>query len=77
MSTTFIAFTGIVALSATARVTTELLGKARIPNLPCENPDGSLLAVDTDYFGQKRSAAKPASGAFENIGSAKLKREVW
>jgi alpha-N-arabinofuranosidase len=62
---------------ATTLVTTELLGKAKIPNLRFENPDGSPLVVDTDYFGQKRNAAKPSSGPFENAGSGKLKLEAW
>ena len=46
-------------------MTTELLGKAKIPNLPYENPDGSPLAIDTDYFGKKRDAGNPFPGPFE------------
>ncbi len=62
--------------AATVRVTTELLGKAKISNLSYENPDGSPLVVDTDYFGHERSKAKPSSGPFENPGSGKLKLKV-
>ena len=61
----------------TTRVTTELLGKARIPNLPFENADGSSLVVDTDYFGHQRNELRPSAGPFENPGSGELKLEVW
>lgn len=54
------------------RVTTKLLGKAKIPNLPYENPDGSDLVVDRDYFGQRRNAAKPSAGPFEESAAGKL-----
>ena len=63
--------------AATRRVTTELLGKARVPNLPFENPDGSPVAIDTDYFGQKRSEVSPSAGPFENPGAGQLKLKVW
>ena len=45
--------------AATKLVTTELLGKATVSKLGYENPDGSPLTVDTDYFGAKRNAAAP------------------
>ena len=31
-------------------MTTELLGKAAIPNLPYEQPDGTPIRVNTDYL---------------------------
>jgi alpha-N-arabinofuranosidase len=46
-------------------VTTELLGKARIPDAPFENPDGSPFTIDRDYFGRKRNTAAPNAGPFE------------
>ncbi len=58
-------------------VTTSLLGKAKIPDLPYENPDGSPLTVDTDYAGAKRSASKPTAGPFENPGPGPLELTVW
>lgn len=58
----------------TQRVTTRLLGRARIPGLAYENPDGSPLVLDTDYAGKARDAQKPWPGPFE--GSAKAMR-VW
>jgi len=63
--------------AATARITTALLGQARIPKLPFENPDGSPLVVDTDYSGRPRNAARPSAGPFEAPGSGQLKLTVW
>jgi alpha-N-arabinofuranosidase len=61
----------------TAPVTTALLGKAKVPNLPYENADGSPLSIATDYFGKKRSRANPTPGPFENPGAGRLMLKVW
>jgi len=61
----------------TTLVTTELLGKAKIPDLPYENPDGSPLKVDIDYFGKPRNSANPTPGPFERSGQGTLKLKVW
>lgn len=58
----------------TVSVTTDLLGKARVPRLGYENADGSPLTIDIDYFGKKRNRSKPTAGPFEEPG-AKVK--VW
>ena len=58
-------------------VTTELLGKARIPNLPYEQRDGTPLRVATDYFGKHRNEANPMSGPFENPGTGAFMLKVW
>jgi alpha-N-arabinofuranosidase len=47
-------------------VTTELLGRASVPNLPYEAPDGQPLRLNTDFFGQQRNEANPMPGPFEN-----------
>jgi hypothetical protein len=65
-----------VQKSNTALVTTELLGKAKIPGLPFENPDGSPLKIDTDYFGKRRNEASPTAGPFENPGAGPLTLKV-
>ena len=44
-------------------VTTKLLGKAAIPGLPYEKPDGSPYRIDTDFFGKKRNVANPCPGS--------------
>ncbi|MCX6876834.1 MAG: right-handed parallel beta-helix repeat-containing protein [Verrucomicrobia bacterium] len=62
--------------AATTLVTTDILGKARVPDLPYENPDGSPVRIDTDYFGRKRNPATPTAGPFENPGSGPLSLKV-
>jgi hypothetical protein len=61
----------------TTLVTTKLLGKALIPKLGYENPDGSPLAVDTDYFGKPRNKTHPTPGPFENPGEGPITLKVW
>jgi hypothetical protein len=61
----------------TRLVNTELLGEAKIPGLAYENPDGSPLKVDTDYFGKRRNATSPTAGPFEQPGEGDLRLKVW
>jgi len=56
----------------TPLVTTELLGKAKIPSLPYENADGTPLKVNTDFFGKKRSKTNPTPGPFEKPGTGAI-----
>ena len=58
-------------------VTTDLLGKARIPGLAYENADGSPVTIATDFLGKTRNPANPSPGPFENPGSEKLTLKVW
>ena len=58
-------------------VTTKLLGRAKVPDLPYEQPDGSPLKIDTDYLGKKRPDKNPTPGPFENPGQGKLVLKVW
>jgi hypothetical protein len=58
-------------------VTTELLGKAIIPDQKFETFDGSPIAIDRDYFGKKRNTRNPAPGPFEKIKSGKVRIKVW
>jgi hypothetical protein len=60
-----------------AVVTTELLGKAKIPNSPFEQRDGTRYRLDTDYFGKKRNANNPAPGPFEFAGEKTIRFKVW
>jgi alpha-N-arabinofuranosidase len=57
-------------------VTSELLGKATIPNLPYERPDGTPIRVNTDYFGNERNEANPTPGPFENPGQGALRLKI-
>jgi alpha-N-arabinofuranosidase len=63
--------------ASTRTVTTELLGKAKIPGLPFENADGTPIRVDADYSGAARSSGKPTAGPFERPGLGGLKLKVW
>jgi hypothetical protein len=56
-------------------VNTAMLGKARIPQQRFENPDGSPLQIDHDYFGNVRSTAAPNAGPFENNNGSTI--IVW
>jgi alpha-N-arabinofuranosidase len=61
----------------TTRVTTSLLGKARVAGLAYENTDGSPVVIDSDYFGKKREESNSCAGPFENPGQGELKLKVW
>ncbi|MCX6897318.1 MAG: right-handed parallel beta-helix repeat-containing protein [Verrucomicrobia bacterium] len=63
--------------ATTKLVTTELLGKAKIPDVRYVNPNGSPLKVDGDYFGKRRSKTSPTAGPFENPGAGQLKLKMW
>lgn len=58
-------------------VTTDLLGKAAIPNLPYENPGGTPLSIKTDYFGEARNKANPSPGPFERFDQGRGGLKVW
>ncbi len=46
-------------------VTTALLGKAAVANLPYEQADATAYQLNGDYFGVARNAANPYPGPFE------------
>lgn len=58
-------------------VTTELLGKAVIPNLPYENRDGSELRIAVDYVGNKRNETNPFPGPIEISENGREPLRVW
>jgi alpha-N-arabinofuranosidase len=58
-------------------VTTKVLGKAKISAAAFENPNGSWLRIDTDYFGRKRYEANPFPGPFELPGGGRHIVKVW
>ena len=63
--------------SETQTVTTKLLGKSHVTNLPYVDFDGQPLRLDTDYFGKRRDPKHPTPGPFENPGRGRLKLKVW
>ena len=58
-------------------VTTELLGKAKTPNLPYLNYDGARLTIDVDYFGEKRNTRNPSAGPFDESKEGSQTITVW
>ena len=51
--------------SARRLVTTELLGETVVSDAVYDNPDGTPLKIDTDYFGKPRAPSDPTPGPFE------------
>jgi alpha-N-arabinofuranosidase len=53
-------------------VTTELLGKATIPDLRFEHSDGTPIRIDTDFSGRTRDPHNPFPGPFEHPAGGTL-----
>ena len=66
-------FTPALQRVKTKLVTTALLGKAKVPNLPFVAPDGTPLRIDADFFGRPRNPDKPTPGPFENPAAGPIK----
>ena len=58
-------------------VTTETLGRARVPNMNFENVDGSPITIDTDYLGKARNKSNPTPGPFVKLKKGKQLINVW
>jgi len=58
-------------------VSTELLGKAMIPNQRFENPDGTEITIDADYFGKQRNLENPFPGPFRFESKDLIRLKVW
>lgn len=69
-------FGGRLAEVNTVTVTTDFLSTAFEPELPYENPDGTPLCIENDFFGRPRPAGKMTVGPFEGIGSGPQKIKV-
>ncbi|MHC4248756.1 MAG: malectin domain-containing carbohydrate-binding protein [Planctomycetota bacterium] len=65
-----------VAKQKRALVTTNILGKAQIPNARFEQPDGTPYRLDTDYSGRMRDTANPAPGSFRFSGERRIRIKV-
>ncbi|MGC9329945.1 MAG: right-handed parallel beta-helix repeat-containing protein, partial [Candidatus Hinthialibacter sp.] len=72
-----ISLNGDLNQADTDLVTTDRLGKARIPKLGYENADGSPIVIDMDYFGEKRDKNAPMPGPFEHTNQGRVKFQVW
>ena len=58
-------------------ITTDLLGRAIIPDLPFEAADGGPVRIDRDYFGRLRDPANLFPGPFETIENKPQRIKVW
>jgi len=58
-------------------ITSEILGHAKMPNAAFENPDGTPLKIDSDYFGEARSPNRVSAGPFEGILTGRNSIVVW
>jgi len=58
-------------------ITTEILGKARIPKARFDNPDGTALTIDRDYSGKVRTLQNNFAGPFVDLKGNQLTIKVW
>ena len=58
-------------------VTSQLLGRTVISNLPYEQADGSSVRIETDYVGRLRNLTNPTPGPFEIMVGGSAKFKVW
>jgi alpha-L-arabinofuranosidase len=58
-------------------VTTDLLGRAKVPDLPYVKPDNSSYRIDTDWYGKQRNTANPFPGPFERPEGGTQALKVW
>ncbi len=58
-------------------ITTEILGKAKIPKAAFDNPDGTPLKIDRDYFGNVRTGENTVAGPFSKLNTGKIVLELW
>ncbi|HID23768.1 MAG TPA: DUF1565 domain-containing protein [Planctomycetaceae bacterium] len=62
---------------ATQLISTQLLGKTLFSNQGFENPDGSPLVIDRDFFGTPRDRNRPTPGPFEKIKAGRIPIAAW
>jgi len=61
----------------TQLVTSKQLGKTKMSGVSFENPDGTPITIDKDYFGKKRDADSPYVGPFEGLKEGEQTIKVW
>lgn len=58
-------------------VTSDLLNKTRVTKSVFDNPDGTSLILDKDYFGHTRSGGNAYAGPFVDLEKGELNLKVW
>ena len=61
----------------TRAVTTERLGRTRVSRAAFENPDGTPMRIDRDYFGHPRDLSDPGVGPFARLTPGRHEIKVW
>jgi len=64
-------------MPSTRFVATAMLGKTKLVEAIFDNPDGSALSIDKDYFGNKRSTNAPTPGPIEKLDPSVKSIIVW
>lgn len=52
-------------------ITSDLIGEFPVPKLSMENPDGTTLHIETDYYGNPINPDRVIPGPFQNIKEGK------
>jgi hypothetical protein len=58
-------------------ISSDILGKAKIPKTAFENADGTPYILDEDFFGSKRTAVANLAGPFSKINTGKSRVRLW
>ena len=58
-------------------INTSILGKTIVPKVGFENPDGTPISFDTDFYGDKRFGDDITVGPFNNLKNGMNKLKVW
>ncbi len=58
-------------------VSTEMLGKAKVPDMKYEFFDGTPIKIDVDYFGRARNMSNPLPGPFSELKEGKQLIKIW
>lgn len=60
----------------TQTITTDMLGKAKLPKQRFENTDGSPIQINYDYLGNPRGN-QPTCGPLESLHTGEMKIRIW
>jgi hypothetical protein len=75
--TLFLTLNDAPTVADTDMITTRYLGTTLITEALFENPDGSQITLNTDYFGNDRDPKNPTPGPFENLKEGENILKVW